>query len=106
VERRAAAEYLIRADRLGPELRLRVDLHGVSVFGPGDERTLIRWEWVADIRASEGVDVSSATSIIRFPPGAFGLPPDRLAALLQSARAPEERSNVVTELGRRQSRRV
>ena len=102
--RRSAAEYVIRANHPGPELRLRVDLHGVSVFGPGDERTLIRWEWVEEIRTAEGVDVSSPNALVRFPPGAFGLPPDVLGALLETGRVPERRSEVITELGRRQSR--
>ena len=103
--RLAAAEYMMRANRLDPELRFRVDLHGVSVFGPGDEHTLIRWEWVEEIRAGDGVDVSSAKALVRFPPGAFGLPPDRLVALLQAASVPERRSDVIGELGTRQPRR-
>ena len=96
-----AAEDLVRLRRLGPELRLRVDLHGVSVFGPGDERTLIRWEWVESIAAGEGVDVSSTRSSVHLPAGTFGLVPERLRALLEEGRGIERRPEVIAELARR-----
>ncbi len=96
--RRAVAEHVIRVNRNSPEVRFRVDLHGVSWFGPGDERTLIRWEWVESIVADEGVDVSSARTSVHFPAGTFGLPPDQLCALLEEGRDIERRSDVIATL--------
>jgi hypothetical protein len=98
---RRSAEHVVRATRHSPELRFRVDLHGVSLFGPGDERTLIRWEWVQSIVADEGVEVSSARAGVHFPAGTFGLPPDQLCALLQEGRGIERRSDVIATLGSR-----
>ncbi|MDQ3680507.1 MAG: hypothetical protein M3378_08210 [Actinomycetota bacterium] len=96
-----AAEHVLRA-RPGAELRLRVDLHGVSTFGPGEERTLVRWEWVEHILGDDHVDVVSAKARVHLPAGAFGLPPERLRTLLEEARSPEKRADVITELsGRR-----
>ena len=96
-----AAEHLLRANP-GAELRLRVDLHGVSIFGPGEERTLIRWEWVEHIGGDGDVDVVSARARIHLPAGAFGLPPEKLRILLEEARSPEKRADVIAELsGRR-----
>jgi hypothetical protein len=82
-------------------LRLRVDLHGVSVFGPGDSRTLIRWEWIQEVQAGEGATVRSAGAEINFPDGAFGLPPERLATLIREARSLDRRVDVILELGSR-----
>lgn len=96
--RRAAAEHVVPSAAGGPQLRLRVDLHGVSVFGPGQERTLIRWEWVQSITAEDGVEVRSAKAAVHLPRGAFGLPPDALCSLLEAGRAIERRSDVITEL--------
>ena len=39
----------MRGRLFGPRRLLRVDLHGVSAFGAGEERALIRWEWVEAI---------------------------------------------------------
>ena len=103
--RRAAAEHTVRSRPGGSQLRLRVDLHGVSVFGPGEERTLIRWEWVQSITVGAGVDVRSAQAAVHFPPGAFGLAPDVLCSLLETGRQLEWRSDVITELGTGDSRR-
>ena len=97
-----AAEDVLRASRFGTDLRLRVDLHGVSVLGPGEERTLIRWEWIEDIHLDDGVEVRSATSQVRFPPGAFRVAPEVLVALLEQARSIEHRPGVIDQLGRSQ----
>jgi hypothetical protein len=76
------AEHVVRGRLFGPKRLLRVDLHGVSTFGAGDERALIRWEWV------EGIDVERGSVVVRgseasivLPSGSFGLPPDELAEL-------------------------
>lgn len=98
-----AAEHVVRSSGLGPSLRLRVDLHGVSVFGPGEERTLIRWEWIEHISVGGGVDVRSATSRVRLPAGAFGVAPETLADLLEEARSIEGRAGVIEQLGARRA---
>lgn len=91
----------MRSRRFGPSLRFRVDLHGVSVFGPGDEHAVVRWEWVEEITAAEGwVVVRSASDEVRFPSGAFGLDPDELASRLKAARSITDRSEVIGGLGR------
>lgn len=80
-------------------LRLRVDLHGVSVFGPGESRTLIRWEWVTGIEVTDdGVVVRSPQARLTFPPGAFGLDPPVLAQRLQQARSIVDRPDVIGQL--------
>lgn len=91
---------MVRARRFGPRLRVRVDLHGVSVFGRGDERTLIRWEWIEQIRVGDGVEVTSANARLVIPSGAFGLDPPALAARLEAARSIVERPDVLEELVR------
>ncbi len=97
---RQVAEDVVRAGRFGPRLRVRVDLHGVSVFGRGDERTLIRWEWIEQIRVGDGVEVTSANAELVIPSGAFGLAPPALAARLEAARSIVERPDVLEELVR------
>lgn len=97
---RQVAEDVVRAHRFGRRLRVRVDLHGVSVFGRGDERTLIRWEWIEQIRVGDGVEVASANAELVIPPGAFGLDPPALAARLEAARSIVERPDVLEELVR------
>lgn len=93
------AEYAHRPRLLGGRTILRVDLHGVSVFGPGEAKTLIRWEWVEQMGAgSDGVTVSSASEKVIFPPGAFGLEPDALLAKLQEARSITDRAEVIAVL--------
>ena len=98
--RRAAAEWVEGSGHAGQERRLRVDLHGVSAFGPGDERTLIRWEWMEALALDDGVTVRSAKAFVRFPPGAFGLTPQQLLAELEAGRDIERRSEVITGLAR------
>ena len=95
------AEELVRLGPSGPRLRVRVDLHGVSVFGPGDERTLIRWEWIEHLGVRDGVEVRSATAQLTLPPGAFGLPPETLCRLLGEARSLEARADVIGQLAGR-----
>ncbi len=92
----------MRTRRFGPKVLYRVDLHGVSTFGPGDQRTLIRWEWIEHLGVSDGVEVRSAHAQLTLPPGAFGLPPETLGVLLEEARSLHARSDVIERLaGRR-----
>lgn len=93
-----SAEHKLRTGLFGPRLRLRVDLHGVSMFGPKGERKLIRWEWVDSITVEKGVVVRSATDELRFPRRAFELAPDVLAQRLEEARSIERRPDVIGEL--------
>jgi len=93
------AEHVVRGRLFGPRRLLRVDLHGVSSFGAGDERALIRWEWV------EGIDVEKGSVIVRgsddsivFPSGAFGMGPHALADELELARGIQSRSDVILRL--------
>jgi hypothetical protein len=94
------AEHVFRGRRFGPKRLLRVDLHGVSSFGAGDERTLVRWEWVEAIEVERGcVTVRSSDGSIVLPEGAFGLAPADLAAELELARNIRTRSDVIGRLG-------
>ncbi len=92
----------IEAEVLAPTggmQRLRVDLHGVATFGPGDAHTAIRWEWIEDIAAHDhSVDVQSARATITIPAGTFGLAPAALVAQLERARSIVERTDVIEEL--------
>lgn len=93
------AEHAARGRLFGPKVRFRVDLHGVSRFGPGDERTMIRWEWITEIvDDGAGVVVRSHDSEVVFPSGAFGLASTALAERLSAARAIERRTDVIGEL--------
>ncbi|MDP8936269.1 MAG: hypothetical protein M3O23_00680 [Actinomycetota bacterium] len=92
------AEHQIRSRRFGPRQRVRVDLHGVSVFGPGSRRTLIRWEWMEAITVDGGVVVRSTAEQLTLPPGAFGLAPEALAAQLERARSIVHRPDVIGSL--------
>lgn len=96
---RRVAEHLVRVRPFGPQRRLRVDLHGVSAFGPGEgERTLIRWEWIREVAVDNGVVVRSAESEIRLPPGSFGLAPEDLAERLRAAGSITERPTIIGQL--------
>ncbi|MGH9166184.1 MAG: hypothetical protein ACRDZW_11855 [Acidimicrobiales bacterium] len=97
---RRVAEHTMRTRLLGPKRRVRVDLHGVSSFGPGpDEHTLIRWERIEDVTVgSSGVDVVAATATVTLPPGAFGLSSEALAHELRLAATHEERGDVIARL--------
>jgi len=96
------AEHRVRIRRFGSTRRVRVDLHGVSVFGPGSRRTLIRWEWVDDIAVGEGagggVVVRSADDRLTLPPGSFAMTPEALAAELERARSIIHRPDVIGSL--------
>jgi hypothetical protein len=94
------AEHLVRGRLFGPKRLLRVDLHGVSAFGAGDERALIRWEWVEAIDVErDTVVVRGAEETITLPSGAFGLGAGELAEQLERARAIHNRSDVIGRLG-------
>lgn len=89
----------MRKRLFGPRQLLRVDLHGVSLFGAGDEKVLIRWEWVEGVEVGHGsVVVRSATDTITLPSGAFGLAADALADELLRARSIQDRSDVIRRL--------
>jgi len=91
---------MVRGRLFGPKRLLRVDLHGVSEFGAGDERALIRWEWVEAIGVErDTVVVKGAEETIVMPAGAFGLGADDLAQELERARAIHNRSEVIGRLG-------
>lgn len=93
------AEHVMRAKRFGPKLRYRVDLHGVSVFGPGEARTMLRWEWIEGIDGTQGgAVVRSATESLTIPPRAFGLPSAALAERLEAARSIANRPEIIGEL--------
>lgn len=93
------AEHVVRGRLFGPSRLLRVDLHGVSEFGAGDERALIRWEWVEAIEVERGsVLVKGAEETITMPSGAFGMDAEELAAELERARAIHNRSDVIGRL--------
>lgn len=94
------AEHVMRIRRFGPKVLLRVDLHGVSSNGPGDQRTAIRWEWIEDISVSESaVEVRSATDLVTFPTGAFGFDAAALGQRLREARSITRRPEIIGELG-------
>ncbi len=83
----------------GESQRLRVDLHGVATFGPADEHTAIRWEWIEELAGGEDeVVVRSAQATITIPAGTFGLAPAALVAQLERARSITERTDVIVEL--------
>lgn len=93
------AEHVMRSHMFGPRIRFRVDLHGVSCFGPGEDRTLIRWEWVDTIAVEEGsVVVTSSKDRVTFPSGAFGFAAPDLAQRLEAARSITRRPEVIGEL--------
>jgi hypothetical protein len=96
------AEHVMRPRRFGPKILFRVDLHGVSMYGPGDRRTMIRWEWIEGISAREGgVDVRSASDQVTLPAGAFGFEAGALADRLEEARSITRRPEIIGELSAR-----
>jgi hypothetical protein len=93
------AEHVVRGRLFGPSRLLRVDLHGVSEFGAGEERALIRWEWVEAIEVEKGsVLVRAAEESIVMPSGAFGMEAEELASELERARAIHNRPDVIARL--------
>lgn len=96
------AEHVMRSRRFGPKVLFRVDLHGVSTFGPGDSHTAIRWEWIEAIGVEGGgVEVRSAKDLVTFPTGAFGFESSALAQRLEEARSITRRSEIIGELAAR-----
>lgn len=92
------AEHVVRVARFGAKVLLRVDLHGVSRFGPGAERTLIRWEWIESIDVDKGVIVRAPGEEVVLPSGAFRMQPAALAGELERARSIELRPEVIGRL--------
>ncbi len=93
------AEHVVRGRLFGPKRLFRVDLHGVSLFGAGDERSLIRWEWVEGIEVDRGsVVVRGSEDSIVLPSGSFGLEAGVLAEELERARGIHNRSDVIRRL--------
>ena len=92
------AEHVVRSGLFGPKLRVRVDLHGVSLFGGEGRHTLIRWEWIEGIGVEGGVVVRSANDEIRLPSVAFRLDPHTLAQRLREAGSITERAGVIAGL--------
>ena len=93
------AEHVVRGRLFGPSRLLRVDLHGVSEFGAGDARALIRWEWVETIEVDRaGVVVRGADDTITLPDGSFGFGTQELAGELERARNIRTRSDVIRRL--------
>lgn len=93
------AEHVVRGRLFGPKRLLRVDLHGVSMFGAGDAKALIRWEWMEGIDVARGsVVVRSAEESITIPDGSFGMAPQELAEELERARNIRTRSDVIRRL--------
>jgi hypothetical protein len=93
------AEHVMRSRRFGPKILFRVDLHGVSIFGPGDGHTAIRWEWIEAISVEgAGVSVRSADGLVMLPNGAFGFEPSALARRLEEARSITRRPEIIGEL--------
>ncbi len=89
----------MRGRLFGPKRLLRVDLHGVSVFGADEERALIRWEWVEAIELDRGsVVVRGGDDAIVLPSGVFGLAAKELAEELEEARSIRNRSDVIARL--------
>jgi hypothetical protein len=92
-------EEVVRVGRSGPVQRLRIDLHGISSFGPGEHHSLIRWERLCEISAdAHGVTVSSPTGRIVLPTGVFGIRPVDLAEKLEEARSIFKRPDVLASL--------
>jgi len=92
------AEFFMRPGPFSRKLKYRVDLHGVSVFGPGDEHALIRWEWITEFKLDAGVLVTGSNAQVKFPPGVFGLTPESLLGLLEQARSIQDRGSVIGRL--------
>jgi len=93
------AEHVFRRRPFGRSQRLRIDLHGVSVFGPGDHHEVMRWEWIERISVDGGVVVAGGGNRILLPAGAFGLDPEALATCLRDAGDITVRTDVIGRLG-------
>lgn len=94
------AEHVVRRRPFGRPQRFRVDLHGVSVYGPGDRHQAMRWEWIERITVDGGVVVEGGGGDrIVLPPGSFGIEPGALAAYLLEAGDIGARTEVIGRLG-------
>jgi hypothetical protein len=92
-------EVIVSAGRRRAERRIRIDLHGISTFGPGPHHSLIRWEQLASLSAGpHGVTASSSRAEIILPNGIFGVEPAALASKLEQARSIFQRSDILAEL--------
>lgn len=92
------AEEQVKLRRFGPKALLRIDLHGVSIFGPGDQHRAIRWEWIEEMEAGASLVVRSANDAITIPAGTFGLSPQALGEALEQAKSITRRTDVIAEL--------
>lgn len=93
------AEHVVRRRPFGRAQRLRIDLHGVSVFGPGGHHQVMRWEWIERISVDGGgVVVTGGGNTIVLPAGAFGLDPESLAQCLREADGIANRTDVLERL--------
>lgn len=92
------AEAQVRLRRFGPKAMVRVDLHGVSLYGPGDNHVAIRWEWIEAMDVGGSLTVRSAKEAITIPAGAFGLTPQALGERLERAKSITRRTDVIAEL--------
>ena len=95
---RAVAEHQVRGRPWQGRRKVRVDLHGVSLFGPRSRRQLIRWEWVESIDVEGTVIVRSSEETITLPARSFGLEPHALAERLRAARSIVQRPEVIESL--------
>lgn len=96
------AEDLVRTGLLRRKQLVRVDLHGVSLFGPSGHHRVVRWEWIESIHPRpEGVLIRCPAGDLAVPAGAFSATPEDLARTLEQARAIERRPEVIAALGRR-----
>jgi hypothetical protein len=69
------------------------------MFGAGDAKALIRWEWIEGIEVERaGVVIRSADESITLPDGSFGLAARELAAELERGRSIRTRSDVIRHL--------
>ena len=94
------AESVVRRRPFGRAQRVRVELHGVSIIGPGDRREVMRWEWVESVAAEDGAVVLAGDGKrLLLPAGAFGLTAEALAGHLRRAGDSDERTEVISVLG-------
>ncbi|MFN2388791.1 MAG: hypothetical protein ABR575_04195 [Actinomycetota bacterium] len=96
--RARVVETEVKTRRFARPLRVRIDLHGVSTGAPGSRR-VIRWEWIESIDVrKDGLVIRASRGAIELPDGTFGLESERLAELLEAARAIERRADVIGRL--------
>lgn len=92
-------EAMVRPGHRGPTCKIRIDLHGISTFGPGEHYTQIRWDQLTAITPDmHGVTITSPRIEMVIPRGAFGPEPIVLAEKLEAARSIFDRADVIAEL--------